>query len=150
MLIKPLMPRPKPAFRLYPGPGRWTLDAFVVNNPLKRMTRILGTLKKISLLKILLLMRHQAGANPYKHSLRRNRTVILAEENLNDSAKAKIPLPLALMSLLSGRTRTKIRTKKTSPILSATLESRKTIMPTCALRKIQKTNVGPNNIYVSD
>ena len=150
LLIKPLMWRSKPASRLYPGPGRWILNTLEVNDPLKKMTRILGTLKRISLPKILLLMQYHAGPNPHRHSLKRNRIVVLAKENPNNRAKTRIPLPLASMSLLSRRTRTKIRTRKISPTLSATLVSRNAIMPTSALRKSSKTSIGLDDLYVGD
>ena len=150
LLIKPLMPRPKPAFRLHPGPGRWIFDAFVVNDPLRRRTKSLGISKKISLPRILLLMHHQTGPNPLWHSPKRDKTVVLVEENPDKRAKAKTPLPLASTPLQSGKTRTRIRTKKTSLTLSAILVSRKTTMPTSALRKSQKTSVGFDDLHVGD
>ena len=149
MLIKPLMPRPRPASKLHPGPGRWILNVFEVNIPLKRMTKIPGTSKKISLPRILLLMRHQAG-NPHQHSLRKNRIVVLAKKNLDIKAKARIPLPLASTPLLSRKTRIKIRTKKTSPTLSVTLVSRKAIMPTSAPKRSQKTSVSLDDLHIGD
>ena len=148
MLIKPLIPRPKPASRLHLGLGRWILDALVVNDPLKRRTKIPGISKRISLPRILLLMRHQAGPNPLRHSPRRNKTVILAEEDPDDRAKARILLPLASTPPLSGRTR--IRTRKTYPTLSATPASRKVIMPTSVPRRSQKTSVGLDDLHVGD
>ena len=150
MLIKPLMPRPKPASRLHPGPGRLIFDAFVVNNLLRKRTKIPGILKRISFPRILLLMRHQAGPNPLRHSPRRNRTVVLAEEDPDDRAKARILLPLASTPLLSGRTKTRIRTRKISPILSTTLVSKKIIMPTSVPKRSQKTSVGLDNLYVDN
>ena len=150
LFIKPLMPRPKPASRLYPGPGRWILDALVVNDPLRRRTKIPGILKRINLSKILLLMRHQAGPNPLQHSPRKNRIVVLAKENPDERAKDRILLPLASTPLPSDRTRTRIRTRKTYPILSATPASRKVILPTSVPRKSQTTSIGLDNLHVSD
>ena len=144
------MPRPKPASMLYPELGRWILDAFLVNNPLKRRTKIPGISKKISFPRIFLLMRHQAGSNPYRHSLRRNRTVALVEEGPNNRAKARTPLPLASTPLQSGRIKTRIRIKKTSSTLNATLVNRKATMPISAPKKRQKTSVGLDDFYVSD
>ena len=118
MIIRPLMPRPKPAFRLHPERGRWILDALEVNGLPSRKIRTPGITKRISLPRILLLMHHQVGLNPLRHSPRRNRTVVLAEEDPDDRAKARILLPLASTPLLSGRTR--IRTRKTYLTLSAT------------------------------
>ena len=144
------MPRPRPAFRLYPGPERWILDALEVNGQSRRKTRTLGTTRRISLPRILSLIHHQVGPNFLRHSPRKNRTVIFAEENSDDKAKARILLPLASTPQLSGRTRTKIRTKKISPILNATLVSKKAITPTNALRRSQKTSVGLDNLHVGD
>ena len=149
-MIKPLMPRPKPASRLHPGPKRWILDALVVNDPLKRRTRIPETLKRISFLRIFSLIHHQVGPNPLRHSPRKNRTVVLAKEDPDNKVKARIPLPLASTPLLSGRTRTKIRTRKTSPTLSATLISRKAITPTSVPRRSQKTSVSFNDLHVGN
>ena len=150
LLIKPLIPRPKPASRLHPGPGRWILDALMVNNLLRRRSKIPRVSKRISLPRILLLMRHQAGPNPHRHSLKRNRIVTLVKEGPNNRAKARTPLPLASMLLQSRKTKTRIRIRKTSPILSATFVSRKTTMPTSAPRKSQKTSVGLDNLHVGD
>ena len=150
LLIKPLMLMSKPASRLYLRPGRWILNALVVNDPLRKKTKILGILKRISFPRILLLMRLQAGPNPHRHSLRRNRTAALVEEGPNDRAKARIPLPLVSTPLQSGRTRTRIRIRKTSPTLSATLVSRKVTMPTNAPKRSQKTSVGLNNLHIGD
>ena len=150
LLIRPLMPRPRPASRLHPGLGRWILNVLEVNDPPKRMTRTLGTTKRISFPRILLLMHHHVGPNPLWHSPRRTRTVILAKEDPDNRAKAKIPLPLASMPLLSGRTKIKIRTRKTSPTLSATLVSRKANMPTNLPRKSQKTTVGLDDLHVGN
>ena len=150
LLIKSLMPRPKPASRLYPGPGRWILDASVVNNPPRRRIRTLGIKKRISLLRILLLMHRQVGLNPLRHSPKRNRTVVLAKENSDNGAKARILLPLTLTPLLSGKIRTRIRTRKTYPTLSATPASRKVIIPTSVPRKSQKTSVSLNDLHVGD
>ena len=150
LLIKLLMPTPRLASRLHPGPGRWILDALEVNNSLRRMTKISRTLKGISLSKILLLMHHQMVPNPLRHSPKRTRTVVLAKEDLDDKATARILLPLASTSPLSGKTRTKIRTRKTLLTLSATLISRKAIIPTSALRRSQKTSVGLDELYVGN
>ena len=144
------MPRPRPASRLHPEPGRWILNAFELNDSLRRMTRIPEISKRISLPRILLLMRYQARTNPHWRSLRRNRIVVLVEENPDNRIKARIPLPLASTPLLSERTKTRIRTRKTSPTLSATPVSRKAIMPTSALRRSQKTSVGLDDLYVDD
>ena len=88
------------------------------------------------------------GPNPLQPSLRRNRTVVLAEEDPDDRAKARILLPLASTPLLSGRTR--IRTRKTYPTLGATLASRKIIMPTSVPRRSQKTSIGLDDLHVGD
>ena len=144
------MLKPRPASRLRLGPRRWILDALKVNDLPRRITRTPWTTKRISVPRILLLMHHQMEPNLLRHSPKKTRIVILAEENPDNRAKARIPLPLALMPLLSGKTRTKIRTRKTSPTLSATLVSRKTITPTSAPRRSQKTSVGLNNLHVGD
>ena len=144
------MPRPRPVSRIRPGPGRWILNAFEVNDPPRKMTRTPGTTKKISLLRILLLIHHQVGPNPLWHSSKRTKTVVLTKEDPNDRAKTKILLPLASMLLLSRRTRTRIRTRRTSPILNGTLVSKKPITPASALRKSQKTSVGLDNFHVGD
>ena len=109
-MIKPLMAKPKPASRIYPGPGRLIFDAPMVNDLPRRRIKTLGIIKKISLPRILLLMHCQVGPNPLRHSPRRNKTVVLAKEDPDDKAKARILLPLASTPLLSGKTRTKIRT----------------------------------------
>ena len=142
------MPRPKPASRLHPRRERWILHALKVNGLPKRRIKTPGIMKRISLPRILLLIHHQVGHNPLRPSPRRNRTVVLAEENPDDRAKARILLPLASTLLLSGRTR--IRTRKTYLILSATPESRKVIMPTSVPNKSQKTSVGLNDLHVGD
>ena len=148
LLIKPLMPRLKPASRLHPRLRRWILDALVVNDPLKRRTKIPGISKRISLPRILLLMRHQAGPNPLRHSPRRNRTVVLTEEDPDNKAKARILRPLASTPSLSGRIR--IRTRKTYPTLSATPASRNVIIPTSVPKRSQKTSVGLDDLHVGD
>ena len=150
LLIRPLMPRPRPTSRLYPGPERWILNALEANDPPRRMTKTPETTKKISFPRILLLMYHQVGPNPLRHNPRRNRTVVLAEEDPDNKAKARILLPLASTPLLLGRTRTKIKTRNTSPTLSDTLISRKAITPTSVPRKSQKTSVNLDNLYVGD
>ena len=150
LLIRPLIPRPRLASKLYLGPERWILDVLKVNDPPKRMTRTPRTSKRISLPRIFLLMHHQVGFNSYWHSPRRIRTVVPAEENPDDKAKARIFLPLVSTPPLSGRTRTMIRTRKTYPILSITLVSKKVIMLINVLRKSQKTSVGLNDFYVGD
>ena len=144
------MPKLKLASRLYLGPERWILDALKVNNPSKRMTRTPRTTKRISLPKILLLIHHQVGPNPLRHSSKRIRTVVFAKEDPDDRAKAGIPLPLASKPLLSGRIKTRIKTRRTSLTLSAILVSKKAITPTSAPRRSQKTSVGLNNLYVGD
>ena len=148
LLIKPLMPRPKPASSLHPEQGRWIPDALEVNGLPRKRIRTPGITKRISLPRILLLMHHQVGLNPLRHSPRRNRTVVLAEEDPDDRAKARILLPLASTPLLSGKT--KMRTKKTYPTLSATPASRKVIMPTSVPRRSQKTSVGLDDFHVGD
>ena len=142
------MPRLKPASRLYSRLGRWIFNTLEVNNLLRRMTRIPGTLKRISFSRIFLLMRYQARLNLHRHSLRKNKIVVLAKENFDDRTKAKILLLLVLTPLLSGRTRIKIR--RTSPTLSATLISRKVIIPISAPRKSQKTSISLDDLHVSD
>ena len=148
MLIKPLMPRPKLASRLHPERGRWILDALEVNGLPRRRIRTPGIMKRISLPRILLLIHHQVGPKPLRPSPRRNRTVVLAKENPNDRAKDKILLPPASTPLLSGRTR--VRTRKTYPTLSAIPASKKVIMPTNVPRRSQKTSVGLNDLHVGD
>ena len=143
LLIKPLMPRPKLASRLNPELERWIFDALEVNNPQKRMTRTLGTTKRISLPKILLLMHYHMGLNPFQHSPRRTRTVILAKKDPDNKAKARILLPLVLTLLPLGK-------RKTYLTLNATLVSKKVIMPTSTPRKSQKTNVGHDDLYIGD
>ena len=102
------------------------------------MTRTLRTMKRISLPKILLLMHHQVRPNPLRHSPRRTRTVVLAEENPNNKAKTKILLPLALMPPSLGRIKTRTKTRKTYLTLSATLVSRKVIMLIIVRKKAKK------------
>ena len=148
--MKPLKPRPRPAFRLHPGPGRWILNALKVNDPLRRMTRILGPLKGISLPRILLLMHYQVGPNLHQHSLRKNKIVVLVKEDPDNRAKARILLSLASTPLLSEKTKIRIKTRRTSPILSTTLVSRKAIMSTSAPKRSQKTSIGLINLYVDD
>ena len=150
LLIRLLMPRPKPAFRLHPEQERWILNALEVNGLPRRRIRTPRITKRISLPRILLLMHRQVGLNPLRHSPRRNRTVVLAKEDPNERAKAGILLPLASMPLLSGRTRTRIRTRKTYLILSATPASKKIIMPTSVPRRSQKTSVSLDNFHVDD
>ena len=144
------MSKLRPAFRLHLGPERKIFDALEVNNLSKRMTRTPGTLKRISLSRIILLMHHPVGANPHQHSQKKTKTIVLIEKNPNNKAKAKILLPLASTPPLSERTKTRIRTKKTYPTLSATLVSRKVIIPTSILKKSQKTSVCLNNLHVGD
>ena len=150
LLIKPLIPRLKSASRLHSGPGRWIFDVLEVNDPPRRMTRTPGTTKRISLPRILLLIHHQVGPNSLWHSPKKNRTVVFIKEDPNNKTKARILLPLESTPLLSGNTKTSIRTKMTSPTLSATLVSRRAIMPTSALKKSQKTSICLNNFYVID
>ena len=148
MLIRPLMPRPKPASRLYPERKRWILDALEVNGLPRRRIRTPGITKRISLPRILLLIHRQVGPNPLRPSPKRNKTVVLTKENPDNRATARILLPLASTPLLSRRTR--IRTRKTYPTLSATPASKKIIMPTSVPRKSQKTSVGLNDFHVGD
>ena len=150
LLIRPLMSRPKPASKLHPGPERWMFNALEVNNPPKKMTRTPGTMKKISFPRILLLMHYQVGPNPLRHSSKRTRVVILTKKDPNNRAKARIPLPLASMPLLSEKTRIRIRIKRTSPTLNATFVSKKAITPTSAPKKSQKTSIGLDDLYVGD
>ena len=138
LLIKSLMSRPRPASKLHPGPEKRIFNALKVNDLPKKMTRTLETLKKISLSKILLLMRHQMGPNPHWHSPKRTRTVIFAKKDPNNKAKARILLQLASMPPLSGKTRTKIRIRKIYSTLSAILISRKIIMPTSISKRAKK------------
>ena len=105
LLIRPLMPRPKPASRLHPERGRWILNALEVNGLPRRRIRTPGITKKISLPRIFLLIHRQVGPNPLWPSPRRNRTVVLAKEDPNNRAKDRILLPLASTPLLSGKTR---------------------------------------------
>ena len=150
LLIRPLILRLRPVFSLYLRPRRWIFDAFEVNDKSRRMTKTPGALKKISLLRILLLMGHQVGPNPHRHSLRKTRIVVFTKKNLDNKAKARILLLLASMPLLSGRTKTRIRTRKTYPTLNAILVSRKVIMRTCVPKKSQKTSVTLNKLHISD
>ena len=144
------MPRPRPVSKLYQGPEKWTFDALKVNNPSRKMTKTSKTLKRISFPRILLLMHYQVRPNPYRHSPRKTKTVVLAEEDPDDKPKARILLPLALTPLLSRRKKTKIRTKKTYPTLSTILVSKKIIMPTNVLRRSQKTSAGLGDFHVGD
>ena len=114
------------------------------------MTSIPKTSKRISLFKILLLIYHQVGLNLLRHSPRKTRTVILAKKDPNNKAKARILLPLVSTPPLSGKVRTKIRTRRTSPSLSATLVSKKVNMPTSAPKRSQKTSVGLDNLHVGN
>ena len=148
LLIKPLIPSLRPASRLHLRLERWILNALKVNNPSKKMTKTPGTTKIISFLKIFLLMHHHVGLNPLWHSLRKTRTVIPTEKDPDNKAKAKIFLPLASTPPSSEKTKTKIRTKRTYPTLSATVVSKKIIMPISVLRRSQKTSVGFNNLHV--
>ena len=143
------MPRPRPAFKLSPGPKRWILDTLKVNDLPRRKTKTPGTTKRISLPRVLL-MHHQVGPNPLWHSPRKNRTVVLTKEDLDDRAKARILLLLVSMPPPSGKTRIKTWTKKTYPTLSATLANKKAIMPTSVPRKSQKTSVSLDDLYVGD
>ena len=95
-------------------------------------------------------MHHQVGLNLFRHSSRRIRTVVLAEKDPSNKAKARILLPLASTPPLSGKTRIRIRTRKIYPILSATIVSTKIIIPTNVPRRSQKTSVNLDNLYVGD
>ena len=148
LLIRPLMPRPKPASRLHPERGRWILNALEVNGLPRRRIRTPGITKRISLPRILLLIHCQVGPNPLRPSPEKNKIVVFAEEDPDNRAKARILLPLSSTPLLSRRI--KIRTKKTYPTLSATTASRKVIMPTSVPRRSQKTSVGLDDLHVGD
>ena len=130
LLIKPLMSRPRPATRLYPGLERWIFDVFEVNDLPRKMTRTPKIMKRISFPKILLLIHHQVGPNLFWHSLRRTKTIVFAKKDPNNKVKARILLPLASTPPPSRRIKTRIRTRKTYPTLSATLISKNVIMPT--------------------
>ena len=150
LLIRPLMSRPRPASKLHSGPEKWIFNAFEVNNLPRKMTRTSKIMKKISFPRILLLMHHQIGPNPLRHSLKRTKTVVSAKENPDNKAKARIFLPLALMPPLSGRTKTKIRIRKIYPSLSGILVSRKVIMLITVPKKCQKTSVGLDDLYIGN
>ena len=150
LFIKRLMPRPKPASKLYLRPERKIHNALKVKDPLRRMTKTPETLKKISFPKIFLLMRHQVGPNPHRHSPKRTKTVVSTKENPNNKAKTRILLPLASTLLLSKRTRSRIRTKRTYPTWIATLVNKKVIMPKSVLKKSQKTSVSLDDLHIDD
>ena len=114
------------------------------------MTKTLGTSKKISLSRIVLLICYKVGPNPHRHSAKRSRIVVLAKKNPDNKAKARILLPLPSTPPLSRRTRTKIRTRKTYLILNAILVSKKVIMPTSDLKRSQKTSVSFDNLHIGD
>ena len=147
-MIKLLMPSPRPASKLHLGQERWILNALKVNGLLKRRIKILEITKKISLPRILLLIHRQVGLNPLWHSQERNITIVLAEEYPDDRAKARILLLLASTPLPSGKTRIKIRTRKTYPTLSAIFANKKAIIPTSVRKKSQKTSVSLDHLYV--
>ena len=114
LLIKPLMQKSKLASRLYSEQERWIFDTFEVNGQPRKMIRTLRTLKKISLLRILLLIRHHHQVGPYPHwhsQLKRTRIIVFAREDPVNKAKAraKIFLPPTSMPPLSGRIKTKTR-----------------------------------------
>ena len=132
------MPRPRPAFMLYPRPERWIFNALKVKDPPRRMAKTPETLKKISFPRILRLMRHQVRPNSHQHSPKKTRTVVFIKENPNNKAKARILLLLASTPPLSGKTRTKIRIRKTYPVLSVTIVSKKIIIPANIPRRSQK------------
>ena len=138
LLIRPLMLRLNPASRLYPGPKRWILDAPEVNDLPRKMTKTPGTIKKISLPRILLLIHHYVGPNLLRHSPRKIKTVVLAKKNPDNKTKARILLLLTSTPPQSRRTKTKIRARKTYLILIAILVSKKVIMPTNIPKKSQK------------
>ena len=144
------MPRPRPASRLHQLPERWIFDVLKVNNQPRRRIRTPEIMKRISFPRILLLMHHHMGLNPLQHSPRRNKIVVPAEKNLDNKAKARILLPLTSTLPLSRRTKTRIRTRKTYLILSATPVSRGVIMPKGIPKKSQKTSVGLDNLHVGD
>ena len=72
-------------------------------------------------------MHHQVEPNSRRHSPKRTRTIVFAKEDPDNKAKAKILLPLASLPPLLKKTRTRIRTKKAYPTLSATLVSKKSL-----------------------
>ena len=81
------------------------------------MTRILRTLKKISFLKIFLLIRHYHQVRPGFHwyiQPRKTKIIVFAEKNsiVKTKAKVRIFLPPVLTLLPSRKTRTKIKTQK--------------------------------------
>ena len=78
------------------------------------------------------------GPNLYRHDAKRTRTLVLAKENLNNKAKARILLPLTSTPLLSRKTKTRIRIRKTYLTLSATFVSKKVIMPTSVPKGAKK------------
>ena len=90
------------------------------------------------------------GPNPHWHSPKRTKTIVLVGKNLDDKAKARIFLPLASTPSLLKKSRTRIRTKKTYPTLSAILVSRKVNIPTSVPKKSQKTRVNLDNFYVGN
>ena len=86
-----------------------------------------------------------------QHSQPRNtRIIVLAKKDPNNKIKARILLPLALMPPLLRKIKTKIRTRKIWPILSAIIVSRKVIMPTNISKKSQKTSVSLDNLHDDD
>ena len=95
-------------------------------------------------------MHRQVGFNPLWHSPRKNRTVVLTKEDPDNRTKTRILLLLMSTPLPSGKRRIKIRTRKTYPILSATLANRKTIMPISVPRRSQKTSVNFDDLHVDD
>ena len=149
-MVKLLMPRPRPASRLHSEQERWILNALKVNDPPKRRIRTPGITKRMGFPKILLLMHCQVGLNPLQHSSRKNKSVVLAEEDPNDRAKARILLPLASTPLPSGKTRIRIRTRETYLILSTALANKKAIMPISVPKRSQKTSVSLNNFHVGN
>ena len=96
-MIKLLMPRPRPASRLHPGREKWIFNALKVNGLLRKKIRTPEITKRISFPRILLQMHRQVGLNPLRHSSRRNRIVVLAEEDPDDRAKARILLPWVVL-----------------------------------------------------
>ena len=141
------MLRLRQASRLHLKQGRQIFDIFNGNGQLRRMTRILRTLKRISLSKILLLIchHHQLGPNYYWYNqLRKTRIVVFVRKDFIVKVKAKVRILLLLASTLLPSRRTKIRTRR---IL---LVRKKVIMLTSILKKSQKTSVGLDNLHVND
>ena len=146
------MLRPKPASRPLERQKRLILNVFEVINQPKRRIKISKILKKISLLRIFLLIlyyHHQARPNLHQDSQpRKTRIVVFSKENLIIKAKAKAitHLLLALMLELSRI----IKIKKSQLTLSAIIVSRRVTKLINILTKSQKTSVSIDDIHNSD